>query len=288
MRIATLAANRLGLVAESGIVDITDLVSDPTDERGPLHRFIADGDIDAARRLENDRGRVTDARLAAPLPRPPKIIAAPVNYADHQSEMAVSQSIADLGVFLKATSSVIGPGEAVRLPYSDIRTDQEAELAVVIGRVARHVSVDDALDHVFGYTCALDITVRSTEDRSTRKSFDTFTPLGPWVVTADEVDDPDDLTLRCWVDGELRQDTSTKALIFSVAELIAYTTSVMTLWPGDVILTGTPAGVGPINGASSVTVEIETIGRLEVAVSDATARPYAERPRPTCLPGGER
>ncbi|MBV9232376.1 MAG: fumarylacetoacetate hydrolase family protein, partial [Chloroflexi bacterium] len=168
----------------------------------------------------------------------------------------------------------------VRLPYLDKRTDQEAELTVVIGRTARNVSVDEALDCVFGYTCGLDITVRSTEDRSTRKSFDTFTPLGPWVVTSDEVGDPHNLELRCWVNGVLRQQANTHDLIFNVAELIAYTSSVMTLWPGDVILTGTPAGVGPIVGGDRILMEIEKVGQLEVTVSDEGATQYASRPGP--------
>jgi 2-keto-4-pentenoate hydratase/2-oxohepta-3-ene-1,7-dioic acid hydratase in catechol pathway len=219
-------------------------------------------------------------RLSAPLPRPGKVIGAPVNYLDHKAEMSVPQTIAEYGIFLKASSSVIGPGDMIHLPYLDKRTDQEAELTVVIGQTARNVAVDEALSYVFGYTCGLDITVRSTEDRSTRKSFDTFTPLGPWVVTADEVGDPQNLELSCRVNGELRQHANTGDLIFNVAELIAYTSSVMTLWPGDVILTGTPAGVGPIVSGDRLVVEIAKVGRLEVGVSDEGARQYETRPGP--------
>lgn len=216
--------------------------------------------------------------LAAPLARPGKVVAAPVNYADHKAEMAEVRTVADYGVFLKAPTSVIGPGDRVRLPYRDMRTDQEGELAVVIGRTASRVPAERALDHVFGYSALLDITVRSGEDRSTRKSFDTFTPLGPWVTTADEVGDPQDLRLRCWVDGELRQDTSTAAMVFGVAELIAYASHVMTLEPGDVIATGTPAGVGAIAAGQRVAVEISKVGRLEVDVTDEGAIDYADRP----------
>jgi 2-keto-4-pentenoate hydratase/2-oxohepta-3-ene-1,7-dioic acid hydratase in catechol pathway len=192
--------------------------------------------------------------------------------------MSVDQTIAEYGVFLKANSSVIGSGGVIRLPYLDKPIHHEVELAVVIGRTARHVSVEKALDFVFGYTCGLDITVRSTEDRSTRKSFDTFTPLGPWVVTPDEVGDPHNLELHCWVNGVLRQQANTRDLIFNVAELIAYTSSVMTLWPGDVILTGTPAGVGPITDGDRLLVEIEKVGRLEVTVTAEGAIQYASRP----------
>ena len=173
---------------------------------------------------------------------------------------------------------MIGPGEAIRLPYTDKRTDHEGELGVVIGRTASRVSAAEALDHVFGYAPVLDITVRSGEDRSTRKSFDTFTPFGPWVTTADEVPDPGALELRCWVDSELRQETSTAELIYGVAELIAYTSHVMTLFPGDVIASGPPAGVGPIAAGQTVAVEISGLGRLEVPVSDEGAIAYAERP----------
>lgn len=192
--------------------------------------------------------------------------------------MAYTTSVADLGVFLKANSSVIGPGQDIVLPYTDKRTDQEGELGVVIGRITSNVDATDALDHVFGYTCVLDITVRSGEDRSTRKSFDTFTPIGPWIVTADEIPDPDSLDLRCDVGGVTRQRTNTADLIFGVAELIAYTSSVMTLHPGDVIATGTPAGVGPLSHGDRVVLEIDRVGRLEVGVDGSRATPYEQRP----------
>jgi 2-keto-4-pentenoate hydratase/2-oxohepta-3-ene-1,7-dioic acid hydratase in catechol pathway len=215
-----------------------------------------------------------DVSLSCPLPRPGKIVGVPANYRSHLKEMNVTTTVAELGVFLKAPSSVIGPGEVIYLPYSDRRTDQEGELAVVIGRHARQVDRDGALDYVFGYTCLLDITVRGGEDRSARKSFDTFTPIGPTLVTADEIPDPDDLRLRCWVGNELRQDCSTGEMIVDVRGLIAYASSVMTLEPGDIIATGTPAGVGPLTHGDTVAVEIERVGRLEVTVSAYGAVPW--------------
>ncbi|GAA4811045.1 fumarylacetoacetate hydrolase family protein [Streptomyces ziwulingensis] len=139
-----------------------------------------------------------------PVTRTPLHLAV-VGYLDHKAEMEYTTSVADLGVFLKANSSVIGPGDDIRLPYTDKRTDQEGELGVVIGRTASHVGADEALGYVFGYTCVLDITVRSGEDRSTRKSSDTFTPPGPWIVTADDIPDPDALDLRCDVGGTTRR-----------------------------------------------------------------------------------
>src|SRR5215469_15722518 len=187
-----------------------------------------------------------DARLRAPVADPSKIIAAPVNYRDHQTEMSSDSHVSALGFFLKAPSSLLDPGGTIQLPYHDRRFDQEGELALVIGRTARHVSEQDALSYVFGYTGLLDITMRGGEDRSTRKSFDTFAPMGPVLVTADEFGDPDDVELRCWVSGDLRQKASTRDLIWGVARLVSYASSVTTLYPGDVISTGTPAGVGPL------------------------------------------
>lgn len=283
MRVATTADGRL-LVATNGTVaaDVTGALGltgpDPFGlllARGQGIALLAGLDLAALPQVA-----FGDVTLAAPL-RPRTVIGAPVNYRDHQVEMREQLTVAELGVFLKASSSVIGPGGIVELPYTDVRTDHEGELTVVLGRRARNVSAAQAMDFVLGYTCGLDITVRSTEDRSTRKSFRTFTPLGPWVVTADEVPDPGALDLRCWVGDELRQDASTADLILGVAELVAYASHVMTLEPGDVILTGTPAGVGPIRPGDRVAVEISSIGRLEVTVSGAGAIAYADRPGTT-------
>ncbi|MEU1219409.1 fumarylacetoacetate hydrolase family protein [Streptomyces microflavus] len=282
MRLALFDQGRLGVVDGDTITDVTDQVGSPsTGAAGALHHYIETMAEGTGPELVPDRGRrvpLSEVTIEAPLPRPGKIIGAPVNYLDHKAEMDYPTSIADLGVFLKANSSVIGPGQAIVLPYADKRTDQEGELGVVIGRTASRVSAEDALDHVFGYTCLLDITVRSREDRSTRKSFDTFTPIGPWVVTADDIPDPGLLDLRCDVAGVTRQRTNTAALIFGVRELIAYASSVMTLYPGDVIATGTPAGVGPLAHGDRVVVEIERIGRLEVCVDGSQATSYASRP----------
>ncbi len=282
MRLALFDKGRLGIVDGDTVTDVTDqLTFPPTGPAGALQQYIEAVSYASGPVLDPARGRrlpLAAVNLEAPLPRPGKIIGAPVNYLDHKAEMDYPTSIAELGVFLKANSSVIGPGQDVVLPYSDVRTDQEGELAVVIGRTASRVGADEALDHVFGYTCLLDITVRSGEDRSTRKSFDTFTPIGPWVVTADEITDPDRLDLRCDVAGATRQSTSTEYLIFGVRELVAYASSVMTLYPGDVIATGTPAGVGPLSDGDRVVVEIEKIGRLEVGVDGSRAAPYASRP----------
>jgi 2-keto-4-pentenoate hydratase/2-oxohepta-3-ene-1,7-dioic acid hydratase in catechol pathway len=207
------------------------------------------------------------------VPDPTKIVAAPVNYRDHKSEMKMTVDISDLAVFLKAPSSLIAHGGTVRLPYSDRRVDQEGELAAVIGRRASNVPVTEALDHVVGYTGLLDITMRGGEDRSTRKSFDTFTPLGPWLVTSDEADAPDNTDLDCTVSGEHRQSSNTGHLIWGVAELVAYISTVMTLEVGDVIATGTPSGVGPLTDGDDVSVTLSGIGTLAVTVTSDNPGP---------------
>jgi 2-keto-4-pentenoate hydratase/2-oxohepta-3-ene-1,7-dioic acid hydratase in catechol pathway len=288
MRYALFDDGRLGAVDGDDLVDVTAqlLPSGADPAEGALHRYIeqcAQGRAGVVDLVGGTRIPLSNARLRAPLPRPGKIIGAPVNYLDHQTEMRYTTSIADLGVFLKANSSVIGPGEDIRLPYRDKRTDQEGELGVVIGRTARRVRAAEALSYVFGYTCVLDITVRSEEDRSTRKSFDTFTPLGPWIVTADEIPDPGRLDLTCSVSGAVRQQVNTADLIFGVPDLIAYISSVMTLEPGDVIATGTPAGVGPLTHGDRVRLDIGGIGTLEVGVDASAAIAYDHRPGRTAL-----
>jgi 2-keto-4-pentenoate hydratase/2-oxohepta-3-ene-1,7-dioic acid hydratase in catechol pathway len=200
-------------------------------------------------------------------------VAAPVNYRDHRSEMELTVDISDLAVFLKAPSSIIAHGGVVQLPYSDRRVDQEGELAAVIGRRARNVSEADALAHVAGYTGLLDITMRGKEDRSTRKSFDTFTPLGPWLVTRDEADPADAIDLDCTVGAEHRQSSNTKHLIWGVAKLVSYISTVMTLEVGDVIATGTPSGVGPLTAGDEVSLTLSSIGTLTVTVAGENLGP---------------
>jgi 2-keto-4-pentenoate hydratase/2-oxohepta-3-ene-1,7-dioic acid hydratase in catechol pathway len=223
-----------------------------------------------------------DVRLRVPVADPSKIIAAPVNYRDHQTEMSTDTQVGALGFFLKAPSSLLDPGGTIQLPYHDRRFDQEGELALVIGRTARRVSEAEALSYVFGYTGLLDITMRGGEDRSVRKSFETFTPMGPVLVTAGEFGDPGDVELRCWVSGELRQKASTRDLIWDVARLVSYASSVTTLCPGDVISTGTPAGVGPLAAGDTIRLELSRLGldlTAQVAADGATASPTSGHTR---------
>jgi 2-keto-4-pentenoate hydratase/2-oxohepta-3-ene-1,7-dioic acid hydratase in catechol pathway len=251
--------------------DLSDLLGEPRAAPGAARMLqLAQGwpQVEAALAA----GDLSDLPVAGPggwdppIPRPPKIVGAALNYRAHAEEMRAGPTVETGGLFLKAGSSVIGPGAAVLLPLAGRRTDQEAELGVVIGRRARGVAAADALDHVLGYTCLLDISVRGDGDRSIRKSFDSFTPLGPVLATPETVGDPGALRLRCWVGDELRQDSSTSELLRSVPELIAEISAAMTLEPGDVIATGTPAGVGPLAPGDRIVVEIERVGRLEVGV----------------------
>jgi 2-keto-4-pentenoate hydratase/2-oxohepta-3-ene-1,7-dioic acid hydratase in catechol pathway len=265
---------RVGIVRGQDVHDTgVDGAVHATPGPGAMRRLIAacDGDPARVRAAAEPSARLDQVRLLPPVPDPSKVVAAPVNYTDHQAEMNQSTHIDGLGVFLKAPSSLIAHRGTVQLPYTDRRFDQEGELAFVIGRTARYVAAADAARYVFGYSALLDITMRGGEDRSTRKSFDTFTPMGPWLVTPDEVGDLAELRLTCSVDGVLRQDADVADLIWGVPALLEYVSSVMTLLPGDVVSTGTPAGVGQIHDGQSVTVAITRVGELSVGVSSAGA-----------------
>ena len=174
-------------------------------------------------------------------------------------------------MFLKATSSLVGAGEGIALRAPDRRTDHEIELAFVIGRTASRVSRADALGYVAGYAIGLDISIRGTEDRSFRKSPDTYSVLGPWLVTADEIADPGALDLEITVNGERRQQSSTRNMILGVAELIEMASAFYTLHPGDVVFTGTPEGVSPIEPGDEIVATIEGIGSMSVRVRAAGA-----------------
>jgi 2-keto-4-pentenoate hydratase/2-oxohepta-3-ene-1,7-dioic acid hydratase in catechol pathway len=270
--------SRLGLLREERVVDVSDLVGAGGADWPPVFLLRAIAGFDRLRpRLEEAlRSRTGVAlehvRLQAPVVFPTKVIAAPVNYRAHVEEMrplvtGELHAIERYGVFLKAPSSIVGPGATVELPFPDRRTDHEVELGVVIGKTARDVPEATAMDYVFGYTGVMDITVRGDEDRSTRKSFDSFTPVGPALVTVDEVPDPHALRLQLWVNGERRQDGNTRDMIWKVPRLIDYASHVMTLHPGDLISTGTPEGVGPLKPGDEVTLEVERIGRMSVRVA---------------------
>ncbi len=274
MRLATVnqgGAAVVVAVTADGLHDLTGLLRSPRTAVDPFVQIVEiiddlDSDVIAAQPLIE--GRPSFAPL---VPKPGKIVAAPVNYTDHQEEMKVSGDVSALGFFLKSPASVLAHDGTVRLPYTDRRFDQEGELALVIKKQARNIDPDDYAEYIAGYTCLLDITMRGGEDRSTRKSFDTFTPVGPYLVTPDEVGSLDDLTLRCSVNGMPRQDADISELIWDVPRFLSYASSVTTLEPGDIVTTGTPAGVGEISDGDVVEVSIDRIGSLSVAVSAAGA-----------------
>jgi 2-keto-4-pentenoate hydratase/2-oxohepta-3-ene-1,7-dioic acid hydratase in catechol pathway len=273
MRVAAFNDNRIGLVTGDTLQDVTDWAYAHCRRRieDPLVAFIHAWTPGV--KFDGPTRPLAGARLGPPLRQPGKIIAAAANYWKHTQEMNPGKEnpggIREKGFFLKAPTSIIGPGDTIRLPYPDRRTDHEAELAVIIGKTGKDIFAERALDHVFGYTCLLDITVRGKEDRGLRKSFDGFTPIGPHVTTTDEVPNPNDLQITCRVNGEVRQDDRTSAMIMAVPELIAWISQVMTLHPGDVIATGTPAGVAPLQPQDRIEVTIERLGTLAVQVAAA-------------------
>ncbi|HEY6278482.1 MAG TPA: fumarylacetoacetate hydrolase family protein [Streptosporangiaceae bacterium] len=213
-------------------------------------------------RLSGASHRLGDVRLLAPV-LPSKVVAIGQNYAEHAREMG-GEPPAEPVLFLKPSTAVCGPGDPIRYPVGHSkRVDYEGELAVVIGRLCREVPASQAADVIFGYTCANDVTARDLQARDGQwdraKGFDTFCPLGPWIETGA---DPADLELVTSVNGEVRQRARTSQLLHGVAALVAFASNVMTLLPGDVLLTGTPAGVGPLTVGDEVSVTIENIGTL--------------------------
>ena len=270
------------LEQDGGIRRVTDLLdaSGPFGAPQRMNELISRWP-DLRPQVEARRARAADVALAAvmlrcPSPRPRNFLAAPLNYATHRAEMSGPMTsgagtAAELGFFVKAGGCLSDPSRAIELPMvPDRRFDHEAEVAVIVGREARGVARADALDHVFGYALVLDNTMRMTEskreERTLRKSFWTFSPMGPWLVTADEVPDPGDLTLALWVNDELRQEGSLRDLIVDVPGLVEQASAVLPLEPGDVYATGSPSGVGPIVPGDVVRIASPQLGQMELRV----------------------
>jgi len=294
MRFCRFGDGRLGLVEGAEVRDVTAALDVLPAMRYPLPTcdvFIANlaAVAERARALAATAPSVPLAglKLLSPVANPGKIVAAPVNYKQHAQEVrenaalhhnnpALLQSIETIGLFLKATSSLVGAGEGIALRMPDRRTDHEVELAFVIGKEARQVARADALEYVAGYAIGLDITVRGPEDRSFRKSPDSYTVLGPWLVTADEIGDPGSLDLSITVNGETRQRSNTRNMILGVPELIEFATRFYTLYPGDVVVTGTPEGVGPLVEGDRIVASVEKVGTMEVMVRAAEGAAIAD------------
>jgi 2-keto-4-pentenoate hydratase/2-oxohepta-3-ene-1,7-dioic acid hydratase in catechol pathway len=282
MRLCRFDNDRLGLVQGEEIADVTAALGALPSYRWPLPP--GDPLIANLERLRPEieriaaaapRRRLASVRLRSPVANPSKIIAAPVNYMKHVEEARADpgihfgsdiKTIDHYGLFLKSSTSLVGASEGVRLPALDRRIDHEIELAVVIGRPAAQIRPEDALAHVAGYAIGLDMTVRGPEDRSWRKSFDSFCVLGPYLVTAEEIDDPGRLDFSIRVNGEIRQKANTNALIFDVPKLVAYASAAYRLYPGDIIMTGTPEGVGPVNAGDEMLCTMAGIGEMRVRV----------------------
>jgi 2,4-didehydro-3-deoxy-L-rhamnonate hydrolase len=285
MKICYFDDNRLGVVENGVVKDITSVLERMPAHRSPLPRFdpliAALPELLPAMREAADRatGRpVEDVTFLSPVANPGKVVAAPVNYLAHLEETIAdpktfSQAhvvrIQESGLFLKATSSIVGISDGVALRFPGRRSDHEIELAVVIGKPGAGIAEADALNHVAGYTLGLDMTLRGPEERSFRKSIDSYTVLGPWLVTADEFGDPSDVGISIAVNGEVRQMARTKDLILSVPALIAFASSFYTLHPGDVLMTGTPEGVGPVQAGDVLTASVERVATVEVSIRSA-------------------
>jgi len=284
MRLCRFDDNRLGVVDGSIVRDVTAAL-DVLPTQGypfPRHDVLVehlDRVLNRARTLlPNAPTLALEAvRLLSPVANPGKIVAAPVNYEQHRIEASTDPglhgnhpgsafNIHSAGLFLKSTSSLVGPGHGVVIRRPDRRTDHEVELVIVIGRRADRVSREEAMTHVAGYAIGLDISIRGSEDRSFRKSPDTYSVLGPWLVTGDEIPNPGSLDLQLTVNGEVRQQSNTRLMILGVAELIEMASSMYTLHPGDLIFTGTPEGVSPIHPGDSIVATIAQIGTMAVAV----------------------
>lgn len=292
MKICRFNHDRLGLVEDDKVVDISAALDGMPLPRWPAPNgdwLIANlnGLRNAAALLRNGgrRHALGQVTLHSPIVPPSKVRAAPANYRLHVTRDAadpavhhgvhnlalegVERPVEKFGLFLKASSSIVGPSDGIRLNWLDRRNDHEVELAVAIGKAGRNIPAEAAMEYVAGYTIGLDITVRGTEDRSFRKSADSYAVLGPWLVTRDEIDDPEALELWLEVNGEERQRSSTGAMTVGIRELIELASAAYTLHPGDVILTGTPEGVGPLVDGDRMRVGCTAIGVMNVEVTAA-------------------
>lgn len=283
MRLCRFNGDKLGLVLGAEVLDVSEVLQALPAQRYPFPQH--DVFIEALPQLmpriqalarTAPRHKLADLRMDSPVPTPGKIVGAPINYKAHVEESKADAgighgrqitTIADWGMFLKANTSLIGPSRQIQLRFPERRNDHELELGVVIGKPCHQVSAHDALSHVAGYTVALDMTVRGPEFACFRKSVDSYAVLGPWLVTADEIADPGQLDMWLKVNGEIRQQSNTRHMVYDVARLIEFTSAFYTLMPGDVIMTGTPEGVGPVRPGDLIEAHIEQVGELSMRVA---------------------
>ncbi|WP_425986802.1 fumarylacetoacetate hydrolase family protein [Brevundimonas sp. TWP1-2-1b1] len=285
MKICRFQRNRIGIIQDDQVVDVTSALELLPLMRYPLPRYdpliahldqLMEAFLEAAE--TGERRPACEVNFDSPIANPGKLIAAPVNYVKHLEEARAQEDlhqgnaaqvrvIHETGLFLKATSSMIGPSEPVTLRFPDRRSDHEIELAAIIGKRADRVPAERALEYVAGYAIGLDMTVRGAEERSMRKSIDSYSVLGPWLVTADEIPDPSELDFELKVDGVSRQKANTHDLVLSVPELIEMASRFYTLEAGDVIFTGTPEGVAQVKPGNKIHAWIDRIGAMEINVA---------------------
>lgn len=290
MRLCRFDNDRLGLIENDVVCDVTAATEVIESRRWPLppgDPLVANLAALTARinklAPESRRMPLRHVALLSPITSPTKIMAAPANYRLHvevdvkdpainagvhlRQLEGVERPVEKLGLFLKASSSLIGPADGVRVIWPERRTDYEVELVVVIGKAGRNIAAGDAMAHIAGYCVGLDMTVRGAEDRSFRKSADSYTVIGPWLTTADEIADPHDLTLWLTLNGKERQRSSTAAMTVAIPRLIEIASAVYTLYPGDLLFTGTPEGVGAVSAGDTIAAGCEGLGEFTVAVA---------------------
>jgi len=285
MKLCRFDEDRLGVVVGNMVHDVTAA----QDEIRKSARYDMKGDAVIAA-LPTWRPRVEEmakqvagkplsaVKLLSPIARPSKTMAAPTNYKKHIEEMrsrtdlpreATQRQPPDIGkagIFLKSNSSIVGPSEGIPLRFPDRTNEHEIELVAVIGKQGTNIPKDKAKEYIAGYTLGLDMTCRGGEDRSFRKSIDGYSVLGPWFVTADEIADPDDVTVTLTVNGVLKQTADTKDLIYDIGRLVEFASSFYTLYPGDVYYTGTPQGVSPVKPGDVLRGECKEVGAFEIKV----------------------
>jgi 2-keto-4-pentenoate hydratase/2-oxohepta-3-ene-1,7-dioic acid hydratase in catechol pathway len=291
MKLCRFDEDRLGVVIDDMIHDISDI----QDQIRTGARYDMRGDAVIAAlpewrtRMEEAAAKapgkpVSEVALLPPVARPTKVMAAPINYQAHINEMAAQphitgrdlpnapqrpKGIANQGIFLKANSAMVGASEGVAIRFPDARNDHEGEFCIIIGKQGSRIKQEDALDYIAGYTLGLDMTVRGVQDRSFRKSCDGYAPLGPCMVTADEIPEPNNVPFTLHLNGELKQDAHTKDMIFDVPKLLEFASEYYTLYPGDVMFTGSPPGVSEVKAGDVMVCNCDLIGEMTVKVREA-------------------
>ena len=291
MKLCRYDEDRLGVVMGDMIHDISDV----QDQIRAEARYDMRGDAVIAGlpqwhgKMEEAAAKapgkpVSEVALLPPVARPSKVMAAPINYQAHINEMEANphitgrdqaglpqrpKGIANQGIFLKANSAMVGASEGVAIRFPDARNDHEVEFCIIIGKQGSHIKKEDALSYIAGYTLGLDMTVRGIQDRSFRKSCDGYAPLGPWMTTADEIPEPNNVPFTVHLNGELKQDAHTKDMIFDVPRLLEFASEYYTLYPGDVMFTGSPPGVSEVKAGDVMVCNCDLIGEMTVTVREA-------------------